>query len=135
MSEVRKRSPIVLVADDDAASRRAMRLILLEDGYEVVEYEDGAEALCSLAKATDDARPLPAALVLDFCMPGLSGIGLVQVLRRFARIPPTILVTGFPDASVELFAHRVGVARVLRKPVDADELRGAITDATDGGLP
>ncbi len=129
MAEVRQSKALVLVADDDAASRCAMRLILVEEGYEVLEQEDGAQALCSLATAADETRPLPDVLVLDFCMPGLSGIGLLKMLRRFARAPPTILVTGFPDASVDLFAHRLGVTCVLHKPVDADQLREAVATA------
>lgn len=118
-----------LVADDDEASRRAVALLLKADGYDVVECCDGEEALYCLAAAIDGADSLPDLLVLDFCMPGLSGIGLLRILRRFSRLPPTILMTGFPDPSVEIFARNVGVATFIRKPLEWEALRSAVRDA------
>jgi CheY-like chemotaxis protein len=124
----------VLVADDDEATRGALMQLLIDEGYDVLEAADGAQTLELLAKAADAHVPLPEVVLLDFVMPGLSGLGVLRVLRRFDRIPKTILMTAFPDPSVEVFARQLGAVRVLRKPISAEDVsesvREALTDAT-----
>jgi CheY-like chemotaxis protein len=124
--EAEERKPIVLVADDDADMRHALSLLLSRGGYQVLETGDGAQALELLAAAADGDGPRPDVLILDFCMPELSGIGVLKVLRRFGRVPPTILITGFPGSSVEAFARSAGALTVLRKPVDGDDVLAAV---------
>ena len=119
----------VLIADDNEDHRQTLAAILAGEGYEVIEAANGVEALELLALAADGKRRRPDVLLLDFCMPGLSGIGLLRVLRRFARVPPSILVTAFPDKSVETFARNAGAMRVLRKPLNAQEICQSATEA------
>lgn len=119
----------VLIADDDEDTRTALREILVAGGSRVIEAADGTRALEILALAADGRAPLPDLVLLDFVMPGLSGLGILGVMRRFPRMPPTILMTGFPDPSVETFARALGVVRVLRKPIDEEALSRAILEA------
>ena len=123
------RSVTALVADDDADARDAMCSLLVSEGYEVISLADGGAALEYLAEAADGKRASPDFLVLDFAMPGLSGIGLLRVLRRFGTVPPTILVTAFPDPSVDTFARAAGATRVLRKPVESEDVLAAVCAA------
>lgn len=126
----------ILVADDDADVRSAISSLLSMEGYEAIEMADGATALELLADAADGKRPRPDALLLDFCMPGMSGIGLLRVLQRFGSVPPTILMTALRDPSVEVFALKAGAVRVMRKPVQANDLLSAIRLALhEGGEP
>lgn len=120
--------PLVLVADDDEDTRSIVRALLEGENLEVIEAKDGDEALELLAGAADGNARVPDAIVVDFCMPNLSGIGLLRALHRFIRVPPTILMTGFPDPSIDRFAQQVGVSFVLRKPVTASELVGAVRE-------
>lgn len=124
-----KRKATVLIADDDDDLRRTLAMVLERDGYEVIESPDGEHALELLAEAADGKRPAPDVLLLDFRMPGLSGIGMLRVLRRFSRLPPTIVVTAFPDPSVERLARNAGAVGVLRKPVRAPEVCAAVAAA------
>jgi len=119
----------IFVADDDEYARRLVVRLLDEHGYAVVDAGDGAAALEYLAGAADGDIAMPDALLLDFAMPGMSGIGIVRALRRFISLPPTVLMTGFPDPSVEMFARAVGIATVLHKPLDADRLLAEIDKA------
>ena len=68
-------------------------------------------------------------MLLDFVMPGFSGLGILGVMRRFPKMPPTILMTGFPNPSVELFAMRLGAIRVLRKPLDEERMSALVLEA------
>jgi CheY-like chemotaxis protein len=126
-------SATILVADDDEDLRRSLSSLLSGEGYAVLESKDGASTLEFLAEAADGRRARPDALLLDFCMPGLSGIGLLGILRRFGPIPPTIVITAFPDPSVETFAHNAGAVRVMRKPVDGQDVLAAVRSVLPGG--
>lgn len=123
---------MVLVADDDAAARRAIRTLLSSEGYVVEEAVDGTEALELLSRAADAKGALPDVVLLDFVMPGFSGLGILRVMRRFERAPAAIVMTGFPDPTVETFARALGAVSILRKPLDADQLLAAVEAAAAG---
>jgi CheY-like chemotaxis protein len=123
------RSPIAFLADDDAAFRKVTRQLLLEEGYAVTEAADGVEALELLLAMADADLPLPQVLILEFVMPRLSGLGVLRALRRLGRLPPALLLTVFLDPSVDTVANRLGVYRVLRKPVDSYTLLAAVSEA------
>ena len=113
---------MILLADDDDLFRSALRPVLEEEGYAVLETSNGVETIELLAAAADGDGPVPDVLVLDVCMPGYSGLGVLSALRRFTERPRTLLVTGFGDPSIQSFASRLGALRVFRKPVDLDDL-------------
>jgi two-component system response regulator (stage 0 sporulation protein F) len=119
----------VLIADDDEDTRTALKQVLSDEGYDVIEAVDGAEALEILARAADGSAPLPDLVLLDFMMPGFSGLGILRLMRRFVQVPPTVIMTGFPDPSVETFARSLGALRVLRKPIFEAELRATVHQA------
>jgi two-component system OmpR family response regulator len=123
----------ILVADDDGDLRAMIESVLLAEGYGVIEAHDGSRALEILASAADKGGPLPDAVILDFVMPGFSGIGILRVLPRFERPPPTIIITGFPDPSVNRLAQGLGAFRVLHKPINEDDLRAAVREAVAWG--
>jgi len=119
----------ILLADDDEELRNAIEAVLVAEGYEVLEACDGRRALEMLASAADKRGPLPDVVILDFVMPGLSGLGILRLLRRFERPPPTIIITGFRDPSVTPLALNLGAFRVLRKPIKEGELCAAVGEA------
>jgi CheY-like chemotaxis protein len=119
----------VLLADDDQDLRDAIESVLVAEGYRVLEASDGRRALEMLASAADRRGPLPDVVILDFVMPGFSGLGILRVLRRFERPPPTIIMTAFPDPSVNRLAQNLGAFRVLRKPINEGALRAVVSEA------
>ena len=119
----------VLVADDDGALRAALRSILVQDGYDVVETSDGAETLSFLGDAADGHGVAPDILVLDVCMPELSGLGILSAMKRLSIPIPTIVMTAFSDRSVDVLAHKLGALRVLHKPFELEDVRAAVLDA------
>lgn len=120
----------ILVADDDASFRQLIRRILGPRGYDVVEAGDGQAVLEHLARAADGHCAEPDVVLLDVLMPGCSGLGVLEVLHRFAKPPPTVLVTGFRDPSIGILARRFGARRVMHKPVQVDDVIGVVLDVT-----
>ncbi|HTK65329.1 MAG TPA: response regulator, partial [Pseudonocardia sp.] len=75
----------VLVVDDDAQIRRALRINLSARGYEVLTAGDGADALRTAAEE------LPDAVVLDLGLPDLDGTDVIAGLRGWTHVPIIVL--------------------------------------------
>jgi CheY-like chemotaxis protein len=129
MSDVAAAGATVLVADDDDELRALVVDTLRADGYIVVEARDGAEMLAMLADTAGDPSKRPDVIVTDVRMPKLSGLGVLQEMRHAQLRMPVVLMTGFPPASVEVVAKRLGAVGVLKKPFDIDDLRTAVVHA------
>jgi two-component system, OmpR family, KDP operon response regulator KdpE len=123
----------IFVADDDETFRGLLEEELLARGYEVIEARDGAETLDKLALAADGQSAWPDILVLDVHMPDFSGLGILSALQGIPERPPTLLVTGLPDKTIEAAVADLAVYRVFRKPIDLEDLMACILDATQRG--
>jgi CheY-like chemotaxis protein len=119
----------VLVADDDPDMRELVATTLRADGYDVREAADGNELLERLEQAFDDPGIRPDVVLTDVMMPGLSGLGVLEALRRAQLHFPVVLMTVLKDPSVHIVAKRLGAVGVLGKPFDVDDLRTAILNA------
>ena len=109
-----------LVVDDSRAMRAAMRRLMTEFGFDVVEAGDGAEALTLLA---DQAAEIDVALV-DWHMPNVDGLTLVRQMQDDAatfRIR-TMMVTAETDVRRVMEALKAGADEYLMKPVTRDAL-------------
>ena len=102
---------IVLVVDDDAAVRAALKFALEVEGFRVQLY-DSPEAVLA-----DTNLPKRGCLVIDYRMPGIDGIELVDRLRERNVALPAILISGRVNNQLRLLAARSGLARVLEKPL------------------
>ena len=101
----------VLVVDDDAAVRSALKFVLEVEGYRVRLY-DGPAALLA-----DQCLPDRGCLVIDFRMPGIDGMALVDLLRAQHVGLPVILISSGVDKQLLRRAAQHGVSRVLEKPL------------------
>jgi two-component system response regulator FixJ len=117
-------SEIVLVVDDDAAVRAALKFVLEVEGFRVRLY-DSPEAMLN---ASD--LPKHACLVVDYRMPGMNGIELVTRLRERQVTLPAILISARVNKELHRLAERSGLAGVLEKPFSdaalVDSIRSAL---------
>jgi DNA-binding response OmpR family regulator len=108
----------VLIAEDNPAVRRMIEKGLASRGYEVVAAPDGEKAL-ELAREWR-----PDAVVLDWVMPGMTGIQVCSVLKsdpETAEIPVIMLTGKTSGLEIEIgFEH--GADEYLTKPFDVGEL-------------
>ncbi|MHB8973711.1 MAG: response regulator [Pirellulaceae bacterium] len=120
--------PRVLLGEDDADMRAVLAEALRQNGYRVVECEDGLSVLnelSSLLTSTEvtgkDAEPFDL-IISDIRMPGITGLTILDGVRLFDGFPPMILITAFGDAVVHTEAKWKGAAAIFDKPFDVDEL-------------
>jgi DNA-binding LytR/AlgR family response regulator len=106
----------VLAVDDEPPALDELAYLLRRDPRvaRVHTAGDATEALRLLRDTDVDA------VFLDIRMPGLDGMELARVLRRFARPPEVVFVTAYDDRAVDAFD--LGVADYVRKPVQAERL-------------
>jgi serine phosphatase RsbU (regulator of sigma subunit) len=106
----------ILVADDDATSRKLLARILTKAGFSCAQAPDGIEALKLL-----HADP-PSLLLLDFDMPGMDGAEVLRQLRQdgnaaIAQIP-TIMLTGHVGEESEVLCLEAGADDFVTKPIN-----------------
>jgi CheY-like chemotaxis protein len=113
---------LILIADDRASSRELLRLVLERAGYEVVEAEDGEQAL-SRARAVN-----PDLILLDLQMPALDGYGVLAALRseaRFENLPVLALTASAMRGDRERIIE-AGFTDYLAKPAGPEVLRETV---------
>jgi FixJ family two-component response regulator/signal transduction histidine kinase len=116
---------IVCVVDDDPAVRESLGRVLEEVGWSVLGY-GSADAFIAGLPTTD-----VACVVLDVCMPGLSGPELQLHLLEQACAPSIIFVTGYGGVAAGIGAMKRGASDYLEKPVDAKVLIAAVGRAVE----
>ncbi|HEX7233145.1 MAG TPA: response regulator [Candidatus Binatia bacterium] len=114
---------IVFVVDDDRSFRRSLERLLRTAGYHTQSFVSAEEFLQS-------APPeLPACLVCDVSMPGLSGLDLQREAARLRWQLPIIFITGHGDIPMSVQAMKAGAFEFLTKPFREQALLNAIEGA------
>jgi two-component system response regulator MprA len=106
----------VLVVDDDASVRQAVRRALMLEGYDVALAEDGVDALKSVADAEPDA------IVLDLMMPRLDGVEVCRALRQRGDRTPILVLTAKHRLTDRVAGLDAGADDYLVKPFALEEL-------------
>lgn len=116
---------LVFVIDDDEAIREALQSLIRSVGLSVKTFASAREFLTS-------QRPdVPACLVLDVRLPGLSGLDLQRELTEAGLHIPIIFITGHGDIPMTVQAMKAGAVEFLTKPFRDQEMLDAIAQALD----
>ena len=109
---------LIMLVDDEPNLRELLRQMLELGGFDVVEAEDGLEALEKLANVAPDV------MILDVMMPNLDGVSLCKQLRAgtaFARLP-IIMLSGKTQHRAVQEGLAAGANQYLCKPITVEEL-------------
>ena len=117
----------VLVVDDDKTLQLLLRLELSGEGFAVVAASDGTEALAMVAEEPPDV------VILDYLMPDMNGIEVLQRLRQMPQAirTPVILLTGHDLGASERDALEHGADHYMKKPFEVDTLVARVRAAVD----
>jgi len=119
----------IAIVDDDVSVRIALSSLLRSYGYTADAYES-ADSLLG-AGALGDYH----CIISDLQMPGMSGIELLEQLRRQGNRLPLILITAFPEAALRDRALQAGAICFLSKPFQATNLIRCLRQARGDILP
>ena len=113
----------VLVIDDEEVMRDSCSEILGNMGCDVQTARDGEEGLRLIKDAAF------AVVILDLKMPGLSGLELLEIIRKNDPETVVIVITGYPTIQNAIEAIKLGAYDFLPKPFTPDEFRAIIKRA------
>ena len=116
--EPRPRDLVILVAEDEECVRRFFSATLERGGYMVLEAANGDEAVRALWNYAGVVR----LVILDWAMPGLTGVEVVRTLRRVSPETRLLICTGSPEEIVRSSLRGETVEGILEKPFLAVEL-------------
>jgi two-component system KDP operon response regulator KdpE len=112
----------ILVVDDEPQIRRALRLVLRANGYEVTEVAAGEAALDALAVTAFDL------MILDLVLPDLDGVEVCRRVRDWSELPVVVL-SAHGDEEIKVRALDEGADDYVTKPFSAPELLARMRSA------
>jgi DNA-binding NtrC family response regulator len=115
----------ILVVDDDQRNREMLAEALSHAGFEVEAACDGVDALSKATEATYSA------VLSDIRMTPLSGLDLLDFLRKTMPEIPIVLLTAFGSVDTAIKAMKQGAYNYITKPVNLDELVCTMTRAVE----
>lgn len=118
----------ILIVDDRPINREVLSLLLDEHGYDVLEAEDGFQALMLVRNNYIDL------IITDIAMPRMDGLTLVQELQTdplFTKIPVIFYTATYKAAEAFRMANSANVKYVLIKPCDPEIILGTIEGILD----
>ena len=113
--------PNILVVDDDDVVRLLLRQFLEGAGYNVVESEDGYQAMARIAERQFDL------VIMDIAMPGINGHEVCEQIRTTVENPPPLfMITAFDDEESVDRSFRAGAVDYIHKPIRWSVLKNRI---------
>lgn len=119
----------VLVAEDQPPMRKLIANALRKKGFEVLEAENGLQALKHIRAS------LPDLCLLDINMPQVSGLDILEAMQkddRFANIP-VVIVTARKEKRDIMLAQKYGAAGYVIKPFVVEDLMQKVRDILQAG--
>ena len=110
----------ILIADDDYEIRSGLVEYLGSTGMEILEAENGTEALSIVRKHRIDLA------VLDMHMPGHTGLELLTFIREESLSVPCIFCSGHASEDVMRMARSEGACAVFKKPIEPVHLKSEV---------
>lgn len=113
---------VVLVVDDDAIFRNRLCRALRDRGCEAHESQTAEETYRVASSVSPDL------VLLDLKMPGVSGLDLIQDIKKLDATIAIIILTGYGSIPTAMQALKLGADHYLSKPADADQILAAYRD-------
>ncbi len=119
----------ILVVDDEPVVRRAIRLPLQKEGYDVVEAENGEEAIKVLQSGDNPMRV--SVITCDIRMPQIGGVEAIEYFRNAFPSIPVVVITAYPETEMAVTLMKQGVTDYVTKPVEGPKLLQVVAEAME----
>lgn len=120
--EITSDRTVILVVDDDSIFRNRLCRAFRDRGCEAYEAATAQETYHLASNVSPDL------VLLDLKMPGLSGLDLVQNIKKLDATIAVIILTGYGSIATAMQALKLGADHYLSKPADADQILAAYRD-------
>lgn len=111
----------ILIADDAAFMRMRCSKLLTDNGYEVIEATNGAEALEMYKESKPDG------VLMDITMPKMDGIMALQEILLFDSTAQVAMLTAIGQQSMVMTAIKAGARDFVTKPFETSRVLAAVT--------
>lgn len=115
----------ILVVDDELSNRRILEQVLSRAGYAVGTADDGVDALKQLEAFHSDL------IILDYMMPGLSGMEVLGELRKREDDTPVIMVTAYGSVERAVEAMHEGAYDFITRPFNPEHIVHVVQKALE----
>ena len=115
----------IFIVDDDYDMREALSAIFRHEGFRTAAFADG-RSFVRLARDQD-----PACVLLDLCMPGMSGLDVLKELDARNYPAPILIISAQEEVLNVVQAMRNGAFDYLEKRLDADNIVSRVVDAME----
>jgi two-component system nitrogen regulation response regulator NtrX len=113
----------ILVVDDEERIRQSLNGILRDEGYEVREAKDGAQALKQIESDSPDL------ILLDIWMPGMDGIETLGRIKEQSPRLPVIMISGHANIELAVKAAKLGAYDFIEKPLSLEKVLLTVNNA------
>jgi DNA-binding NtrC family response regulator len=113
----------ILIVEDEDKLRRILELQLVDSGFDAVKAASAEEALPLIDRAD--------LILTDFKLPGMSGLEMLQLVRKQNTQVPVIVMTAFGTIENAVEAMKAGASDFLLKPFDLEHLTAVINKALE----
>lgn len=112
----------IMTVDDSPTVRKVLNMALSGAGYQVIEANDGQDAIDKLAEADVDL------LVTDLNMPSMNGVELIKHVRKQPgkRFMPIIMLTAEAQSEMKTAGKKAGASGWITKPFRPEQLLSVI---------
>jgi CheY-like chemotaxis protein len=117
----------ILIVDDSWLTRRFVSTVLEAEGYELLEADNGEDALATMEKKEINC------LLLDLLMPGIDGYSVMGELKKKKSDVPVIVLTADIQKTTHAKCRELGAFKILVKPSEKEDIRQAVADALRRG--
>lgn len=117
----------ILIIDDEKLLRWSLEQNLTKEGYIVISAESGMEGLQLLSEDQPDI------VLLDINLPDISGINILEKIKKEKKHPIVIMITAFGDIETAVKAIKLGAYDFVEKPFNLDKLKILLSKAVETG--
>ncbi len=115
----------ILIVDDEPSNRKILAQEFAHRGFAVEMANDGSEALKKLESSRPDL------IILDYMMPGLSGLDVLKELRKKEDDTPVIMITAYGSIDRAVEAMKAGAYDFIARPFDPDHIELVVRKALE----
>ena len=106
----------ILIVEDGRSQREMLRDFLISEGHSVMEAENGEAAVKTVADHHFDL------ILLDYKMPGMDGLAVLQEVKRINHEIDVVIITAYGTIETAVEAMKAGAVNYITKPIELDEL-------------